>query len=1248
MPIILDFHILTDSTDSFRLEVFDRNGSQLLAAATIEDPLFLLTDLTEFAISRLDVDSKDPSERYDRLKAFGGKLYRILFTPEVARVWQQYKVRGDFLALCLRIASEADKLEALPWETLYDGREFIAAGAMTSLSRLPHGIPPSSDSQPVPLPIRMLAFVSSPLDLPDHQRLQSEREQEILFEAVNAPAGQGRLHIDFEDEARLEILENSLKSVYHILHFTGHGVAPAAGGGLLLEDAEGKSRRASVGEILQALQKSQSMPRLVVLSGCQTARTLHASGFRDLARELIRAGVPAVVGMQFSISDEAGLLFAEEFYCDLSEGEPIEKALSAARRALCQQGDFQLRADALAPVLLTSNGQCLQTAEVYASTPAAQSGTEQVTDGSGVHPQLPKLKHGFYGRRREYRQVRDGLLHRNHHAVVIHGISGIGKTALITYAAIRLRKNFIGVCAFDCSGGALSPERIILELNRCFESRGIEAMQPLVHQSGLSGKLANDVAQILSQWPLLVIFDNFEDQLERADNGFRIADPDLRAFIAALVEATAGSSGFLFSSRYRFSLGNVERSKIVKVPLGDLSRPEAMGLMLKLSNLANTTYLDKYAVYEKFGGHPAALIELNSYCDSRPLKQVLDNPLLLRHKLRWLLALDADYSKLSARSRDSLNRLAAFREPTPRKALEWVIGEKVLYAAEVLSKFEPGTLPEGWERLDEAERLKAIEDIIPEKRRASDADQVTAELERYGLLVITPDRRKGAIPKLVRDYCRDQQTDETWRDCLLDAAAFYTNLTKLLNPDEKDRQAVEAEMKAFELLIEAGDYENAGGLLAANHDLLDRWGLGFELFGRYKRLLGKVDRAGVGIISHNLSMLLQDRGDYEEAEYYSLKSLAIAEELGDQVGAANSLNQLGVLFSRRGEYKTSVDYFEKALGIREELGDRKGIASLLHNLALIHKERGDLETAATYYGRAFKVFEEVGDDSKMGAVLHSLGSLYESRGNLLGAIMYYEESREIKEKLGDRSGVAVTLHQIGSVYHERGKHEEALAYYRQAFGVFDQLDDDPNLAAVLHSLGLLYQAQDDYETSLEYFQQSLSIEEKIGDRAGVASSQFHIGRVHQWRKEYDQALLCYEQALKTYSETGQRANIARSLHQIGVIYQIRGDHNQAVSQFRQALEIHEKLGNRTGIAVEQGSLGQLLMNLGRYAEAFEMILTAFQSFLNQPSPDVKIEPSPYAKNAAVDLKRLRSEWGEENFDAAWLRATNGDVPDWMK
>ncbi|MFN7999566.1 MAG: CHAT domain-containing protein [Acidobacteriota bacterium] len=306
MPSILDFQIQPLSAESYSVTVCERGSAQPLASATFSHRVDFLTD---FSVDRLNATTKDPAERFDELQKLGRELYQKLFPPAVEQVWQAYKQRSEFLTLCLRFAEGATKLEVLPWETLHDSAEFIAAGAKTTLTRLPWMSRRQAHCRRFRNRSSSSGFFASPLDLQDHERLNAEREQEILLEAISDPAAAGRISADFEDEAKLEILERSLRDGYHILHFTGHGISPRDGGGLLLEDAHGKKLPASIADVMQAVEarpRRKSQAAVGCNFSCQTARTLHAQGFNDLARELLRQRVPAVIAMQFPSATKAG------------------------------------------------------------------------------------------------------------------------------------------------------------------------------------------------------------------------------------------------------------------------------------------------------------------------------------------------------------------------------------------------------------------------------------------------------------------------------------------------------------------------------------------------------------------------------------------------------------------------------------------------------------------------------------------------------------------------------------------------------------------------------------------------------------------------------------------------------------------------------------------------------------------------------------------------------------------------------
>jgi tetratricopeptide (TPR) repeat protein len=1049
MITILDFHIRPTSEERFNVELFARGQSQPLAATAFDWPVSFFTG---YEIDSLDFDDKDPAARLKRLRAFGGKLYQKLFSTEAQKLWRETKTHSDFLVACLRIASDAAKLEALPWETLFDGEEFLAVGAKTSVSRLPLDVKPHDALPAVPLPVRMLALVASPLDLKENQRLRIEEEQEILLRAINTPAGQGRLHADFEDEARLEILESSLESAYHIFHYTGHGIPAAQGGGLLLENAQGESRPITVAEFINALQKGESTMRLAVISGCQTARTLHIAGFRDLARGLIQRGIPAVIAMQFSISDQAGLQFAEALYPRLVAGQPLEMAISAARRALLQSDNPYVQADALAPVLLTSNGQCLQTREADAPQAA------QPKIDFSFHLPLPQLSFGFYGRRREYRQIRDGLVYRNHRAVIVQGIGGIGKTALVSHVATRMRNRFRGVYAFDCSSGTLSPERILFELNQYFARLSVGVLQPLMNQNIEPDQLAGYIGQVLGQWPLLVIFDNFESQLTHDGGEHKITNDDLRVFLITLLKTTATSSKFLFTSRYMFDLDSKRLGNIQELRLGDLSTTEALGLMQKLPHLASAAYGEKLAALETFGGHPYALVALDRHCSYWPLSKALEEAASVHTELREFLVIELNYSKLSEQARELLNRLSAFREPVPLEAAEWVMGKKVSYASEFLQRVDRNRMPEEWKQLDEAELLKRLDTMLPEQRQAESVERPIAELVGWGLLTpIYEGEMQGlAVHALVRDFCFNKQGSETWRIRLRDAAAFYTNQTEHIQGDRKTQAMIWSEIEAFELLMEAEDYKEAASLLMSASELLNRWGFGRHLEMYYGQVMPRVRKETLAGLIHNFGILLAHRGDYEVALQHYQESLKIEEELGNQAGVAISLHQIGTIYQYRGDYEAALRHYQESLKIKEELGNRAGVASSLHQIGRIYQDRGDYEAALRHYQESLKINEELGDRAGVASSLHQIGRIYQYRGDYEAALRHYQESLKIKEELGNRAGVASSLHQIGVIYQNRGDYEAALRHYQESLKIKEELEDRAGVAITLGQIGSLF------------------------------------------------------------------------------------------------------------------------------------------------------------------------------------------------
>ena len=77
--------------------------------------------------------------------------------------------------------------------------------------------------------------------------------------------------------------------------------------------------------------------RLVILNSCEGGRASASDPFAGTAQTLIRADIPAVIAMQFTITDEAAIAFSRKFYTTIAAGRPVDTAVFEARRTISTQ-----------------------------------------------------------------------------------------------------------------------------------------------------------------------------------------------------------------------------------------------------------------------------------------------------------------------------------------------------------------------------------------------------------------------------------------------------------------------------------------------------------------------------------------------------------------------------------------------------------------------------------------------------------------------------------------------------------------------------------------------------------------------------------------------------------------------------------------------------------------------------------------------------------------------------------------------
>jgi predicted ATPase/class 3 adenylate cyclase len=124
-----------------------------------------------------------------------------------------------------------------------------------------------------------------------------------------------------------------------------------------------------------------------------------------------------------------------------------------------------------------------------------------------------------------------------------------------------------------------------------------------------------------------------------------------------------------------------------------------------------------------------------------------------------------------------------------------------------------------------------------------------------------------------------------------------------------------------------------------------------------------------------LGVLLDDADRSTDAVAPLEACLALQHEVGEEVGAARTLNSLGVIARSQGRLDRAQELFEASIERKRALGDRSGIAVTLSNLGVVASDRREYDAAVRYMAEALEIDEDLGG-----------GSVVLSRANLGSAL----------------------------------------------------------------------------------------------------------------------------------------------------------------------------------------------------------------------------------------------------------------------
>ena len=273
----------------------------------------------------------------ENLVQLGKSLAGMLLPVGVREMlWASLEHIGPQQGLRLRLILDDSRLANIPWEYINipagpDETEpygFLAMDPRISIVRH-EPLPIAPAPMRCELPLKLLVGMASPNGMP---KLDLVAERGYIEEAL---AGVDGIRVTFVEDMTVDSLEEACRDA-HMFHFAGHGAffwergnETFGNGVIFLQSSDGGKVPFPVHNL--ALTLRGGGVRVALLGSCETGRRDGVNPWGGVAPAMMRAGLPAAIGMQYSVYDETAISFTRRFYRAIASGLSLDEAVTLGR-----------------------------------------------------------------------------------------------------------------------------------------------------------------------------------------------------------------------------------------------------------------------------------------------------------------------------------------------------------------------------------------------------------------------------------------------------------------------------------------------------------------------------------------------------------------------------------------------------------------------------------------------------------------------------------------------------------------------------------------------------------------------------------------------------------------------------------------------------------------------------------------------------------------------------------------------------
>ncbi len=229
--------------------------------------------------------------------------------------------------------------------------------------------------------------------------------------------------------------------------------------------------------------------------------------------------------------------------------------------------------------------------------------------------------------------------------------------------------------------------------------------------------------------------------------------------------------------------------------------------------------------------------------------------------------------------------------------------------------------------------------------------------------------------------------------------------------------------------------------------------------------------------------------DYETCRQWSQQAATLFQELGDEVGYADAINNIGESYFRQGLNDDAQPLLMTALDIRQRHNLAEQVGYTLMNLGVVAAQTGNLEQAKAYFEDCYAAMQKVDAPIAIARAMNNLAIIYDMMDDYANSEDFHRRALKIRREINDRVGIGYSLLNLSQLFNRIDVNpsdiEPMMLEARSLLRISGQRDA---LSAVLSSLGIIYMNRGNYARADEFLREGLQIRIAIGNRVGTSAT----------------------------------------------------------------------------------------------------------------------------------------------------------------